>query len=306
MSDEISIIFLKSKNITDDRFQKQFSVIKNGIKFDTCFVPVIEHKFKEAEINFLRKILHRRRIGKEIGSKYGGLIFTSQRAVEAFASLVLEGIENGSGDHHDWPYLQDVPIYSVGPATTRALKAIPLDNPLNVRGSESGNGETLASFILSDYSDWYRNWDFKCPLIFVGCERRNNIISKKLMDPNLGMNSIPVVELDVYTTSVIPTFQKDFIKSLNSKMASDIIWIAIFSPSVGEAMIYSLDLLDSRTGRAKAKPPHTTRRIFFASIGPTTRDFLQEQFGFVVDVCAKKPTAESLEEGIMEYLLNEY
>ncbi|POS82364.1 hypothetical protein EPUL_006267 [Erysiphe pulchra] len=306
MSNEIPIIFLKSENTTDDRFQKQFSVIKNGLKFDPCFVPVIEHNFKEAELDLFRKILHKRRIGKEIGSKYGGLIFTSQRAVEAFASLVLEGIENGSGDYHDWPYLQDVPIYSVGPATTRALKAIPLDHALNVRGSESGNGEALASFILSDYSDWYRDWDFKCPLIFVGGERRSDSISKKLMNPNLGLNCIPVVELDVYTTSVIPTFRNNFIKRLNSKMASDIIWVAIFSPSVGEAMIHSLDLLDSRTGRAKPNPPHTNRRIFFAAIGPTTRDFLQKQFGFVVDVCAKKPTAESLEEGIMDYLMNEY
>lgn len=210
------------------------------------------------------------------------------------------------GDYRDWPYLQDVPIYSVGPATTRALKAIPLDHPLNIRGSESGNGEALASFILSDYSDWYRDWDFKCPLIFVGGERRNDIITTKLMNPDLGTNCIPVVELDVYSISVLPNFKNDFIKSLNSKMASDIIWVAIFSPSVGEAMIDSLDLVDHRTGRAKAKPSHANRKIFFAAIGPTTRDFLQEKFGFVVDVCAAKPTAESLQEGIMDYLLNEY
>ncbi|TQS35311.1 hypothetical protein Golomagni_04274 [Golovinomyces magnicellulatus] len=305
MSELTQIIFLKSKDEADE-YQKQFSKIEDDIKYDLIFVPVVKHKFNESELKRLRKILHERKIGKEINSKYGGLIFTSQRAVEAFALIVLEGVENGSGDYRDWPYLQDVPIYAVGPATNRALKSIPLDHPLNIRGSNTGNGESLAEFILADYSEWYRDWDFKCPLIYVTCERRSDAILKKLMNSELGINFIPVVELDIYSTSILPTFEQNLIHSLQSKEANNLVWIVIFSPLGGEAMLRTLNLIDPKTGRATAKPPHSRRRIFFASIGPTTYESLKLNFGFVADVYATKPTSESLEQSIRDYLLNEY
>ena len=40
-----------------------------------------------------------------------------------------------------------------------------------------------------------------------------------------------------------------------------------------------------------------------ATIGPTTRDYLRQQFGFEADVCAKTPTPRGLEEGIEECLM---
>ncbi|RKF80946.1 Uroporphyrinogen-III synthase [Golovinomyces cichoracearum] len=305
MSELIPIIFLRSKDAADE-YQTQFSKIEDDIKYDSIFVPVVEHKFNESEFDCLRKILHEKKIGKEIESEYGGLIFTSQRAVEAFALLILEGIENGSGDYRDWPYLQYSPIYAVGPATNRALKSIPLDHPLNIRGSDSGNGESLAEYILEDYPEWYRDWDFQNPLIYVTCERRNDAILKILTNPEIGPDAIPTVELDIYTTSILPTFEQNLIHSLQSKKTNNLVWIVIFSPLGGEAMLRALNLIDPKTGKAMARPPHSRRRIFFASIGPTTYGSLKKNFGFDADVCATKPTPESLEKSIRHYLLNEY
>ena len=105
----------------------------------------------------LRSALQSRHVSREAGSHYGGLIFTSQRAVEALSKLV----EDGSGP--GWPHLQEVPVYSVGPATTRALRAaVPppsqkteTEPPLRIFGEHTGNGEALAPFIRQHYGAWY-------------------------------------------------------------------------------------------------------------------------------------------------------
>ena len=40
------------------------------------------------------------------------------------------------------------------------------------------------------------------------------------------------------------------------------------------------------------------RKIFIATIGPTTRDYLKEEFGYEVDVCAEKPSPEGVGKGV--------
>lgn len=85
------ILFLKTKSTPNDGYEDQFSGEKDGILFEPTFVPVLEHKFLDAGLNIVRELLQKKQIGKETGLKYGGLIFTSQRAVEAFARLIEEG-----------------------------------------------------------------------------------------------------------------------------------------------------------------------------------------------------------------------
>ena len=63
----------------------------NGIQFEPVFVPVLEHQLLEEGLKVVRDALQNKQISKQSGAKYGGLIFTSQRAVEAFAKLVEEG-----------------------------------------------------------------------------------------------------------------------------------------------------------------------------------------------------------------------
>jgi len=88
--DGTPILLLKTKSTPNDGYEEQFS---SSTEFDPVFVPVLEHKFFENELTLVENLLRNKEIGKSAESKYGGMIFTSQRAVEAFARLV----ENGMG-----------------------------------------------------------------------------------------------------------------------------------------------------------------------------------------------------------------
>jgi len=85
------ILLLKTKSTPNDGYEDQFSAEKDGMLFAPTFVPVLEHRFLDDSLQIVKELLQKKEIGKDPGSKYGGLIFTSQRAVEAFARLVEEG-----------------------------------------------------------------------------------------------------------------------------------------------------------------------------------------------------------------------
>ena len=86
----VPILLLKTKSTPNDGYLDQFSTKKDDVFFEPIFVPVLEHKFLDEGLNVVRELLEKNHIGKDTGPKYGGLIFTSQRAVEAFARLVNE------------------------------------------------------------------------------------------------------------------------------------------------------------------------------------------------------------------------
>ncbi|KAI1007115.1 hypothetical protein K3495_g1102 [Podosphaera aphanis] len=305
MGDVIPIILLKAKSDEHDAYEEVFSVGANGLQFEPTFVPVIEHKVLESGLDVFRTLLRQKKIGKGKGAEYHGLIFTSQRAVEAFAQLIAENRGDSSDHCTDTACLQGLPIYTVGPATTRALQAIPLDRPLNILGSESGNGENLARFIMNHQSTWHQDDQPTRGLLFVVGERRRDIIPQLLMDPNLGPKRILVTELEVYATSVRETFQQDFTNYLDQTITRPLRWVVLFSPTGSDIILRTLDVLDPITGHARARETDNTRRILVATIGPTTRDYLNANFGFVPDVCAAKPTSDSLKEGITQFLARE-
>jgi uroporphyrinogen-III synthase len=66
-------------------------------------------------------------------------------------------------------------------------------------------------------------------------------------------------------------------------------------------MLSALDWIDEQTGRYSAarreivSGPIKTRII---TIGPTTRDFLVEQFGFEPDVCSETPSPEGVKAAL--------
>lgn len=86
----IPVFLLKTKSAPRDGYEEYFSTAHNAL-FEPLFVPVLEHKFLEKGLNIVRGLLKNDEVGKGDSKKYGGLIFTSQRAVEAFAKLVEEG-----------------------------------------------------------------------------------------------------------------------------------------------------------------------------------------------------------------------
>lgn len=96
------VFLLKTRSI-NDAYEEQLSAVKDCIQFEPVFVPVLEHKLLEEEMEYVRDLLMNKRIGED--SKYGGMIFTSQRAVEAFAKLVEEG--RGSRYHRPTAAVSD-------------------------------------------------------------------------------------------------------------------------------------------------------------------------------------------------------
>ncbi|EPE34364.1 HemD-like protein [Glarea lozoyensis ATCC 20868] len=267
------ILLLKTKSKPHDGYAELFA--QSG-KYEPIFVPVLEHKFLDAGLNVVRGLLREGGIGRGEDARYGGMIFTSQRAVEAFTGVVGEIGLVGE-------ILGDVPIYTVGPATSRALRSIP-NTKLNIFGEEAGNGEVLAGYILDHYAQWYQHRTVKPPLLFLVGETRRDIIPKTLMNPSLPPERrIQVDELEVYGTGVMESFEDDFREVL--ARTGEGRWVVVFSPTGCEVLLRLL----------KEKREEGTRII---TIGPTTRDFLRDEFGFEPDVCAGRPSPEGLMEGI--------
>ncbi|TVY23758.1 Uroporphyrinogen-III synthase [Lachnellula hyalina] len=295
--EKTSVLLLKTKSIPNDGYKEQFESTKEGTQFEPVFVPVLEHQLLEEGLKIIRDALRNKEISRQAAAKYGGLIFTSQRAVEAFAKLVEEG-----QDVDSWPHLQDIPIYTVGPATSRALRSIPQTPPLNIFGSETGNGEALAHYMIDHYGKWYQDMEIKPPLLFLVGEQRRDIIPKTLMNPTLPRDRrIQVDELAVYGTGVMESFEKDFSKLLKETENKPMRWVVVFSPTGCEAMLRALGMLDPETGKVKAEHQRDGK-THIATIGPTTRDFLQTTFDFEPDVCAEKPSPEGVEAGIESFL----
>ncbi|KAF3763758.1 tetrapyrrole biosynthesis, uroporphyrinogen III synthase [Cryphonectria parasitica EP155] len=297
-NDGIPILLLKTKSTPGDGYEEIFAQTQQGPHFEPAFVPVLEHRFEQDGMGEIETMLKSKMIGRHFGAAYGGLVFTSQRAVEAFTKIV----QDGRGGDRQWPHLCEVPVYSVGPATTRALKAVPSDPALQVFGEHTGNGDNLARFILDHYDDWYSDRPEENPaLLFLVGEQRRDIIPKTLMNPELPEEKrIRVDEVVVYGTGVMESFADDFKKRLLETRERSMVWIVVFSPTGCDAMLQVLGLLDETTGKAKPKEPGRTR--FIATIGPTTRDYLKRTFDFEPDVCSKKPSPEGVLEGIKQFM----
>ncbi|KAI0118097.1 tetrapyrrole biosynthesis, uroporphyrinogen III synthase [Hypoxylon sp. NC0597] len=296
-SEKVPVFLLKTKSTPTDAYEDIFSTPRDSFNFESAFVPVLQHKFEDDGMQQFAKLLQERQISNSSDSAYGGLIFTSQRAVEAFAKLV----EEGKG-HDKWPHLQGIPIYSVGPATTRALKAIPQTPPLQIFGEHTGNGDALAQFILDHYGEWYRERPTKPPLLFLVGEQRRDIIPKTLMDKNLpDGRRIQVTETVVYGTGVMESFAGDFAEVLQETADRKSRWVVVFSPTGCDSMLKGLGMLDDETGKV-VKRPQEQPKTYIATIGPTTRNYLKRTFDFEPEVCSEKPSPEGVWQGITEFM----
>lgn len=88
---KIPILLLKTKSTPHDGYEEYFSTVKGKDgkqSFEPAFVPVLEHQFQEEALTIVRSLVERKEISKNADATYGGLIFTSQRAVEAFAKVM--------------------------------------------------------------------------------------------------------------------------------------------------------------------------------------------------------------------------
>jgi uroporphyrinogen-III synthase len=151
-SHRIPVLLLKTKSTPDDSYEGYFS----NEPFTPAFVPVLEHRPNGRNLDFIQSLLLDGKLGRDPDAKYGGVIFTSQRAVEGFAKVV-DGIEANRRDSYGlfpkrdsvlalicngWPCKSDqdpdanhdkattntsappFPLYVVGPATSLTLNSV--------------------------------------------------------------------------------------------------------------------------------------------------------------------------------------
>ena len=80
----IPLLLLKTRTTPIDTYETHFS--RSSSPFTPTFIPVLEHQPNEQNLARIKELLRERRLTEE----YGGVIFTSQRAVEGFARVVGE------------------------------------------------------------------------------------------------------------------------------------------------------------------------------------------------------------------------
>lgn len=294
------ILLLKTKSVPTDTYEELFLTCDNQ-GYAPVFVPVLEHRFKPDALNTVRQHILNRGLVPTLQNglaTYGALIFTSQRAVEAFNEVVEDIRKERTSVDDLLP--ESLPLYVVGPATARGLRALNLRCP--ILGEETGNGEALAGFILDHYNSLYPGTS-NPPILFMVGDKRRDIIPRTLQSEQLPSDrSARVDELVIYETGEMHSFKANFtdIWQANAGSGRKRQWIVVFSPTGCQAMLESLGLLDVETG--KAKKIASRRDILILTIGPTTRDYLMNEFDFLPDVVAEKPSPEGIAEGIRAFL----
>ena len=290
----VPVLLLKTMSKPVDRYAEVLSPSLTST-YSPVFIPVLEHGIIDDAVQEIEDLLTS---GAFLASsehrKYGGIIFTSQRAVEAFARVISSFI---ASSRRLACFLDDkTTLYVVGPGTSRALAAI--DHlPCQIKGESTGNGDALAAFILDDYSA-NADHDYRQPLLFLVGEQRRDIIPRTLQSEELSdQNRIKVDEITVYKTVENPQFRHLFQAHWSPRQDTEQ-WVVIFSPSGCKTMLSVLGILDKSTGKFGGKLHPKTK---VATIGPTTQNFLIREFGFTPCVCASNPTPEGLRDAIQAF-----
>src|ERR1700712_921867 len=85
------VLLLKTKSIPHDGYQEYFDSTENG-DYQPIFVPVLQHQVRHEALKAIKDLIKSVAFKDTTITKrrYGGIIFTSQRAVEAFIKVVTE------------------------------------------------------------------------------------------------------------------------------------------------------------------------------------------------------------------------
>ena len=155
-------------------------------------------------------------------------------------------------------------------------------------------------------------------MLFLVGEKRRDVIPKMLQDPPVAEEEeeeegridpqvkdrkrIKVDEMVVYQSGELEEFEFSFQQTMSrtEPAAGTVRWVVLFSPTAGRGVLKGLGWWDDETGRARKDLED--RRTFVACIGPTTKGYLWEQFGFEADVVAGSPSPEGLKDAIVHFM----
>lgn len=211
---------------------------------------------------------------------HAGIIFTSQRAVEAVSNAVsLSRVDIDLMK----TALQKTKLFAVGKSTAKAIEEFGNDmgTKLETDGGDSGSAENLAKYIIEQK---LYNHNTKPLLFFCGQLARPEVVD---MLKNSGITSKSVC---VYETIPNVHFKDEFKEFLISNDDPNL--IAFFSPSGADFTLLTI-----------AENARNFNDIKIVAIGQTTANWLQQR-GYKLQGVAKKPTAQSLSECI-QMVLNE-
>lgn len=196
----------------------------NEVELEYCVTsfPILAHNFVQQDA-FVQRLLHGSPVeGRESGVAYRGVIITSQRAVEAYISagvkaqdILRANRKHSSSSPTQWTR---IPFFAVGPATSSALRTVPLAPWLRPRlvmgGEATATGDALARYVIRhfssptilDQSSDLRPAEKAPPLLYLVGDKNASTIPDMLSQASPPTGPIPFEELQVYETSPDPHF----------------------------------------------------------------------------------------------------
>ncbi|XP_020829314.1 uroporphyrinogen-III synthase isoform X1 [Phascolarctos cinereus] len=233
--------------------------------FEATLIPVLSFEFLSLQ-SFSKKLSH--------PEAYGGLIFTSPRAVEA-VELCLERdnkLEVWKKSLKEKWHVK--PAYVVGQATACLVRKI----GLATEGEKCGNGEKLAEYICS------REKPETLPLLFPCGTLKGETLPKMLRQ-----KGIPLESITVYQKIQHPGI-RDSLKNYFSSQGVPAS-VTFFSPS---GLTHGLSYIQELSG-------DSFDQIKFAAIGPTTARAMASA-GIPVSCTAERPCPHDLAAGLQKVL----
>lgn len=164
-----------------------------------------------------------------------------------------------------------------------------------VEGEEAGRGEGLVEIIAGS---GVKKENVKNKVLWLTGEKRREGLRTGLM-----AKGIDVEICVVYGTTLSPQFSAHFRQALletEPESGKGVRWIVIFSAQGGREMLEGLGWLKEESEKVLER--QEGRTTYMASIGPTTREYLEGHFGLRVDVCADRPSPEGVREEIERFM----
>ena len=249
----MNVLLLKESE-ENDKYHKCFH--ENGFP-NVQSIPVLE--FEYCNLEGLK-------LFSENFEQYSGLIFTSRRAIQAFALAVdktqIEVISRSP----------DLNIYVVGRTSETCLDKLGLSS----RGSDTGNAKELSEYIINE------NKNVVKPLMFACGNLARETVPTRLADAGIKCETI-----SCYKTVPNKTFVEK-LEEYYSKTKPDV--IGFFSPSGAEFYLSQIRQVIQNFSNTK-----------LVAIGQYTGETLVKLNGHV-DGIAMKPTPESLLEVVKKFL----
>ncbi|NXI52927.1 HEM4 synthase, partial [Chloroceryle aenea] len=234
--------------------------------FEATLIPVLSFEFSSLESLF-EKLSH--------PEHYGGLIFTSPRALEAIKICLKDKSSNETSCFicldSGFNLMQHILYMCIFLVIVEEIGLAP-------QGEKSGNAEKLAEYICS------REKPNSSALLFPCGALKREVLPTVLREKGIPLESLPV-----YQT----TQHKDLQESLSSYFSQQGIpaSIVFFSPS---GVRFCLQHIQKLSG-------DFTNAIKFVAIGPTTAEALGAA-GIPVSCTAQSPTPQALAAGIHKAL----